>query len=109
MERVMRKMEPRLAVTTISVSYRFREGYHIFTSKDVRGLHVASKDARKAYESVSEVLRELVQREAGVEVEIVQVLSFDEWMGDIRNEDNVDTPNSPTLSDRRFLVRPAAA
>ena len=35
---------------TIRAQYRFVDGYHVFTSEDVRGLYVASKDAREAFD-----------------------------------------------------------
>lgn len=43
-----------------NISYRSVNGYHVFTSDDVRGLYVASKDAQKALESVGAILKESI-------------------------------------------------
>lgn len=65
----------------ISVGYRFVDGYHVFTSQDVRGLYVASRDPRKAYDSVAEVLQVLVSKQSGEAlVEIVPTMTFEEWL-----------------------------
>ena len=96
-------MEPEYIA--ISVRYRFTDGYHIFTSKDVRGLYVASRDPRKAYDDVAEVLQALATKQSGVEVEIVPTMSFEEWL----NRRQKTATNPPVMRGRDFLIRPLAA
>ena len=73
--------KPAGEYVAVSVGYRFVDGYHVFTSQDVRGLYVASRDPRKAYENVAEVLQELMAKQIGVsKVEAVQTMTFEEWL-----------------------------
>ena len=41
------------AFVTINVQYKNIEGYHVFTSDDVDGLYIASKDPRKAFKAAA--------------------------------------------------------
>src|SRR5260370_120274 len=103
MQRRAVRTEPEYVA--ISVRYRFVDGYHVFTSQDVRGLYVASKDPRKAYDDVADVLHELVSRQSGVDVEIVPTLTFEEWLGR-RRKAVADKP--PIMRGRDFLIRAVA-
>lgn len=95
---------------TISVGYRFIDGYHVFTSKDIRGLYVASRDPRKAYESVGEVLQALVARQTkATTVEIVPTLTFEEWVNLRQKGKPEEAAKLPILGARDFMVRLAAA
>lgn len=51
---------PDETVMTITVQYKYRDGWHVFSSNDVPGLYVASKDARKAYEDVPIALKAIM-------------------------------------------------
>jgi hypothetical protein len=90
---------------SIKVGYRFVEGYHIFTSPDVRGLHVASRDPRKAYDSVAEVLQELISRKNGPVVKIAPALTFEEWLDRRHGSQRTE----PILRERDFVIQLAAA
>ena len=48
---------------TVAVEYRFIDGYHVFTSRDVYGLYVASKDPRKAFDGVAPAIQQLLTKE----------------------------------------------
>lgn len=52
---------------TINLKYAFREGYHIFTSPDLSGFYVASKDAEKAISEIPEAIKLLMKLNQGVE------------------------------------------
>lgn len=93
-------------VGTIRAQYRFVDGYHIFTSEDVRGLYVASKDAKKAFDSVCPILRELVSRKLKIACEVEPTMTFDEFMTDV--EARRAMPDLPALGNREFIVRRAA-
>lgn len=93
----------------ISVVYRFVDGYHVFTSKDVRGLYVASRDSRKAYESVGEVLKCLISKQSGAAtVEIVPTMTFEEWLSLRQRGKPGEASRPPILRGRDFMVRLAA-
>lgn len=98
-----RGMTSKLEYPTIAVKYRYVDGYHVFTSEDVRGLHVASKDAKKAFDSVSEVLQELLShmmKQKGVVV--VPTAPFEEWMK--RREAGAPS-HPPFLGNRNFVIK----
>jgi hypothetical protein len=108
----MHNENPAEEYVAVSVGYRFVDGYHVFTSQDARGLYVASRDPRKAYESVAEVLQELMARQNGVSVvEVVPTLTFEEWLS--RRRQRKAEPKlsyrPPVLRRRDFVVRLAAA
>ncbi len=94
---------------TIDVSYRYVDGYHVFTSNEVRGLYVASMDARKAYNDVAVLLKELVEQKVKASCMVEAVLPFEEWLA--TESEAVQTPSpepSLTLGNKRYLVREAA-
>jgi hypothetical protein len=88
---------------TIHVQYKFVDGYHVFTSEDVRGLYVASKDPQKAFEDVGPVLQELIAMKLKGSCEIEPTMTFDEFVAyiDARNS----APSAPVLASREFIVR----
>jgi uncharacterized protein DUF1902 len=47
------------APDTVHVTYRNIDGVHVFTSEDVRGLYVAGRNLRQAYEDVPQALHDL--------------------------------------------------
>lgn len=93
-------------VATIHAQYRFVDGYHVFTSEEVRGLYVASKDAREAYDSVGPVLEELLALKLKTPCEIEPAMSFDQFMASI--EACKTAPDVPMRADREFIVRLAS-
>jgi hypothetical protein len=95
--------EPTAA--TIHVQYRFVDGYHVFTSEEVRGLYVASKDPQKAFEDVAPVLRELITMKLKAPCEIEPTISFDEFMAYVDARRSM--PPASVLASREFIVRRA--
>ena len=105
-------VEMHVESTLIDVQYRHMEGYHVFTSEDVYGLYVASKDARKAFDAVAPALELLLEKNydiAGSTVEPVE--SFAEFLKS-RWPKTEDAPapegRSPVLGNQRYLLRRAA-
>lgn len=47
--------------TTPTIDHKVKEGYHIFTSTEIKGLYVASKDYGKALRSLPEIIKKLVK------------------------------------------------
>jgi hypothetical protein len=105
----MQNENPIAEYVAVSVGYRFVDGYHVFTSQDVRGLYVASRDPRKAYASVAEVLQELMAKQIGVSaIEVVSTMTFEEWLS-LHRKPKVEPHRPPILRRRDFVVRLAAA
>lgn len=90
-------------VATIRTQYRFVDGYHVFTSEDVRGLYVASKDAKEAFDSVCPVLRELITLKLKTPCEVEPAMAFNEFMACIEARESM--PDTPVLGSREFIVR----
>jgi hypothetical protein len=94
-------------VATIHAQYRFVDGYHVFTSEDVRGLYVASKDPEQAFDSVCPVLQELVTLKLKVPCTIEPTMTFAEFMAHVHERGSM--PAAPVMASRDFIVRCAHA
>jgi len=88
---------------TVRTQYRFVDGYHVFTSEDVRGLYVASKDAREAFDSLCPVLEQLINLKLKVRCEVEPAMSFDQFMDYLESRRSMSEP--PILAEREFIVR----
>jgi hypothetical protein len=66
-------------ISTINVRYKFLDGYHVFTSRDVRGLYVASRDPEKAFNSVGPILSELLQYRMSAPVVVEPAVDLEEF------------------------------
>jgi hypothetical protein len=58
----------------IRVNCRFVDGYHVYTSDDVYGLYVASRDSTQAYAAVAPSLEKLIQLNEGIACQVEPVL-----------------------------------
>lgn len=45
----------------VQIHYEFRNGYHVFTSQDISGLLIASKDAKKAFNQILPSVESLIK------------------------------------------------
>jgi hypothetical protein len=99
----MAEVTSEARTATVHVKYRFVDGYHIFTSDEVRGLYVASKDAREAFDSVSPMLQELISLKLKVLCKVETPMTFDEFSAHV--EAGAATPAAPVMANREFIVR----
>lgn len=51
---------------TVAVQYKCVEGYHVYTSPELPGLYVASKDAALAAADVAPAIRMLLEMDYGI-------------------------------------------
>lgn len=94
---------------TIKVKYRFMYDYHIFTSKDVYGLYVASRDPQKALAAVPGALRALVKANEGVDCDVEVAKSFRDWIDSNGAPEPADLERAPpVLEDKQYAIRRAA-
>lgn len=89
---------------TVHVHYEHIEGYHVFTSPDVEGLYVASKNAEPAFNQVPVAIKDLILANTGLRCEVEVAVSFREFVG--RRPQAAAMP--PALRSRDFVVREAA-
>ena len=95
----------------IDVQYRHVEGYHVFTSEDVYGLYVASKDARKAFDGVAPALAALLGRNYEIDAVVEPAVPFAEFLKSRwpKFQDAPERPRPPQiLGPQRYVLKQAA-
>jgi hypothetical protein len=98
----------------IRVGYKYLDGWHIFSSKDVRGLYVASKSAEKAYADVGPSIETLLRLSTGQRMKVEPLLAFEEFMRHAirqRIEHRVakkSAPAAPVMRTQYYSVAVAA-
>ncbi len=68
----------------ILVDYRVIDGWHVFTSEQVRGLYVANPDQHLAYEAVAPTIEKLLAENESVNVAVKPVLAFGTFLHRMR-------------------------
>lgn len=67
------------APETVSIIYRKAGTVHVFTSPDLRGLHVGHQNLKRAFEMIPEAVSGVVELTCGIEAEYEPDLSYDEF------------------------------
>lgn len=91
-------------MAAIRVNYRFVDGYHLYTSDDVYGLYVASRDPSQAYAAVAPSLEKLIRLNEGITCRVEPVLTFSEL---VRSARNPGQPPLHEITSRSFVARAA--
>jgi hypothetical protein len=92
---------------TVAVHYRFIDGYHVFTSHEVYGLYVASKDPQRAYQRVGPAIEQLLNVNEGVSCQVEPAVSLREFLRSLKGAPH-EAWHLDRMSSRRFVLRPAA-
>jgi hypothetical protein len=98
------------AEAVINVAYRFKHGYHVFTSPDVNGLYVASQNAQRAFNAVAPSLHTLLAHKLSEtykpeNIIVAPIQTFDEFIERMNiNGNDVE----PTMEARPFSMKIAA-
>ena len=96
--------------TTVSVKYQHSDSWHIFSSRDIPGLYVASQDPKKAYDDVGPSIQLLLELNEGIKCRVSAVLPYADFVARMRGDDPAAHESDElVLSDRRFEVVPMAA
>lgn len=90
------------AKTSICVTYKFVDGWHIFASEDLPELYVASPDAELAFNDVGPSIQLLLKLNDGLECTVEPELDFAEFVQLAKHDGELDRPL--VLSDKRFAV-----
>lgn len=85
---------------TVSVFYRRAGNVHVFTSPDLRGLHVGHRDLRCAFDLIAQAVSGLVELKFGVVAGYEPERSFDEFL-DRLNQDGVEALSEPALTVKK--------
>ena len=90
--------------TTVKVDYRNRDGWHVFTSQDVHGLYVASKDSRAAYDDVLLAVKRLMELDFSCDCTVTRPMSFEDFEAAFVNGDS-RSELSPNLRTEALFVK----
>ena len=66
--------------TEISVRYRERDGWHVFTCEELAGLFVASMDRKLAFSDLPDAIRELLKLDLKREYVVSHKLTYGEFV-----------------------------
>ncbi len=92
----------------VDVRYKSLDGWHVFTSPNMAGLYVASKDAETAFNDVPTAIRMLVKLDTGIDVKVEAALPYEEWacitQQDVETEPRI--PHPAFIRDRTYTVHP---
>lgn len=97
-------MERKL-LGTVKVEYSSREGYHIFTSPDLRGLYVANTDPEKAYNEVAPAIQLLLRLNEEIECEVRQPSSFHDFLRHIKAGREPRLPHTAVLESTSYVLQ----
>lgn len=66
--------------TIVTVSYQNLDGYHLFTSDDVKGLTIGSSDCEKAFDDVSNAIQILMKANYNTDCTAEPMMTFAEFL-----------------------------
>jgi hypothetical protein len=72
--------------TSIEVSHRVEDGWHIFESVQMPGFYVAGKDPRRAYSDIGPSVEKLVKLDTGWDVRVAPEIPFDQFISSARSD-----------------------
>jgi hypothetical protein len=91
------------AKTSICVSYKFVDGWHIFSSDELPALYVASLDPEKAFRDVGPSIELLLKLNDRIECTVRPELDFSEFIARVKTKED-ESEERLVLSHRRFAV-----
>jgi hypothetical protein len=100
-------MQDRPVEATILVDYRVVDGWHVFTSKQVRGLYVAHPDQKLAFEAIGPSIEKLLELNEHVSASVRPALSFDAFLKRVR--EHFDALNIMPGTPQPFIIEKLAA
>lgn len=90
---------------TVKVEHSYREGYHIFTSPDLRGLYVANRNPEKAFNEVPHAIQLLLKLNEGIDCKVELPYSFHEFLRHTRSNQRRRVSRPATLESGTYLVQ----
>lgn len=101
-------------ITSFKVDYKNVQGWHVFTSEELPGLYVASKDPEKAYDDVAGAIAMLVELDTGITCKVAPEVPFSEFVQTHRRRAVRGRTTAPArsrvqaLASRRYAVTECA-
>ena len=101
-------MNESTPISSIRVKYKHVGEWHVFSSRDLIGLYVASTNAERAYGDVQVAIEKLLKLNSGIECKIEPELSFREFLAlDRKRRMHIapeTTKSEPVMETRRYAV-----
>lgn len=92
----------------VRANYALREGLHVFTSPDLPGLCVASRDPSTAVENAIQQIRDLIKFTYNVDCQVTAAHEFPNFVAWSRQDHVSDGPPVPEQHmPERFVVQAA--
>lgn len=93
----------------VKVRYKSLDGWHVFTSPNMIGLYVASRDAETAFNDVVTAIQMLVKLDTGFDVKVQAGMPYEEFEACFAQRDvetGVGIPHPAFIRDRTYTVHP---
>lgn len=74
------------ASTSIEVTHKVVDGWHIFESEQMPGFYVANRDPKRAYEAVAPTIEKLVKLDTGFDCKALADEPFDQFISEARSD-----------------------
>lgn len=103
----MRNHDSTPIEATILVDYQVIDGWHVFTSTQVKGLYVAHPDQRMAYDAIGPTIEKLLAENERVLATVSPALTFDAFLERVRQ--HVEMPKILPGIPQPFMVRASAS
>ena len=101
---------PRLTRSIlVDVQYKSLDGWHVFTSPNMSGLYVASKNAEVAFNDIPTAIQMLVKLDTGLDVKVEAAMPYDEFEACVAQRDvesGEEIPHPAFIRDRTYTVHP---
>jgi len=72
--------------TSIEISYKHIDGWHIFQSREMPGFYVSNRDPKAAFESIGPTIEKLVELDTGVACKAVADVPLAQFISTARAE-----------------------
>ena len=94
------------APISFQIQYQYRDGYHVYSSTELRGLFVAATDGKAAFEDVSKSIELLLKLDHGIQCSVIPAESYGEAASrSLAQKNNMVEQSSSVSSLFKFASR----
>lgn len=91
-------------MTTVRVDYKEQDGWHVFSSDQIYGLYVASKELETAFEDVGPTIEKLIKLNYNLDVKVHPVPPFEEFLDLLGSREPSVRPEVAAAAMRDFAI-----
>lgn len=70
--------------TSIEVTHKVIDGWHIFESEQMPGFYIANMDPKRAYEAVAPAIEKLIKLDTGFDCRAIPESPFEQFISNAR-------------------------